>query len=207
LKHPQTTYEGHESPVRTLYDAVGWILSISAVLINADLDDTNWPDQNNFYLPLLGLFGKWSSVLPPAALLPAMLHVAYWRQEDKHRVILDATTGEDQVIGSSIPNVWQKIPQVENAESPDSPIYSVTPGRRSANKDQDMYFGFRGWDTIRIRQYFFRKHGMVINEPQDHAVHWPGLYEANSGVGRCAETFIYLWLLQQKFAIALPDTA
>jgi hypothetical protein len=94
--YPGASYADHELPVRTLYDAVGWILSITAV--PESNSHSGHPTQNNFYLPLVGLFGRWSSALLPAALLPAMLHVAYWTDVDTYRCILGSTVGTDQVM-------------------------------------------------------------------------------------------------------------
>jgi hypothetical protein len=46
---------------------------------------------------------------------------------------------------------------------------------------------------------------MVIDESHNHKINRAGMYEADSGFGRCAETFIYLWMLQRKYVTALAS--
>lgn len=215
FKLPETTYMGHELPTRSLYDAIGWILSITAVLFGIN------PDQNNFCLPLLGLFGRWCSVLLPVELLPAMLHISYWTSGNRLHIILGSTPGRDQVIWSHDHNVWHKgllefipgkpldmptlppghfstdenglmcITKIEDISHYDTSQWSKT-------KDKDTYWGVRGWDIIDCRQRTFKNYGGVLNEPIKHLIDERGQYEADSGFGRCAETFIYLWMLQQR---------
>ena len=196
--YPQTTYAGYELPVRTLYDAVGWILSITAV------PASNTANQNNFCLPLIGLFGKWCSVLLPVESLPAMLHVAYWNENERFRLLLGATPGNDQMMYSSDKGVWHKPPlESWQGELPPSSTISAKPW--SANKSDDVYWGVRGWDIIARRQDVFEKYKFVIKDSHKHKIDRDGMYEAKSGFGRCAETFIYLWMLQRKYVTALAS--
>jgi hypothetical protein len=196
--YPKTTYAGYELPVRTLYDAIGWILSITAV------PASNTANQNNFCLPLIGLFGKWCSVLLPVESLPAMLHVAYWYDQGRFRLLLGATPGADQIMYSQDREVWQK-PPLESWKGELPPRSTISANRWSANKKDDVYWGVRGWDIIARRQDIFEENGMVIDESHNHKIDRAGMYEANSGFGRCAETFIYLWMLQRKYVTALAS--
>ena len=191
--YPQATYAGFELPVRTLYDAIGWILSITAI------PTTNIAGQNNFCLPLLGLFGKWCSVLLPVEMLPAMLHVAYWYEQGQIKLILGATPGADHTIGSAELEVWHQQP-LDTSCYTYVPKSTVAAARWSANKEEDVYWGVRGWDIIASRQRMFKKYGMVVEDIEKHEVKKYQMFEAKSGYGRCAETFIYLLLLQCGYA-------
>lgn len=230
FKYPETTYMGHELPTRSLYDSLGWILSITAIPNGMN------PNQNNFCMPLLGLFGRWCGVLLPLDLLPTMLHVAYWTSGNQLRMILGATPGRDQMLWSRDRRVWLKnfdqVHEVWHKDLPGQmPMPTVPPGHWdqdenglpyvtkikdrsdydtssfSKTKDQDTYWGSRGMDIIFCRQMIYKKYGMVINEPSEHLVNEAGLYEADSGFGRCAETFIFLWMLQQRYETSVVPNA
>jgi hypothetical protein len=163
----KTTYAGYELPVRTLYDAIGWILSITAV------PASNTVNQNNFCLPLIGLFGKWCSVLLPVESLPAMLHVAYWYDQGRFRLLLGATPGADQIMYSQDWEVWQK-PPLESWKGELPPRSTISANRWSANKKDDVYWGVRGWDIIARRQDIFEENGMLIDESHNHRSTGPG---------------------------------
>lgn len=80
-------------PVRTVFDALGWVLSITATV------DAEGPlTPSNFYLPLMGLYAKWCDTLMDGDYQPTMLHIAWWGQPGEEKVLLGATPGGEHSL-------------------------------------------------------------------------------------------------------------
>lgn len=80
-------------PVRTIFDALGWVLSITATV---DAEDALTP--SNFYLPLMGLYAKWCDTLMDGDYQPTMLHIAWWGKSGEEKVLLGATPGGEHSV-------------------------------------------------------------------------------------------------------------
>lgn len=165
---PNTTFEGVLLPVRTLYDALAWILTITAVPDPSGAAAS----QNNYFMPLLALLGRWSRKLLPFVIMPYMIHIAYWTGKQGPKVILGATPGGDQMLFSPTrsddpffdpgaayrfrpPSGWfeerQKRKKVAARGKEPKPSEVETPepeGKDNAKR----YWGFRGWVVVSDRQ-------------------------------------------------------
>jgi hypothetical protein len=95
--------------------------------------------------------------------------------------------------------VWYHL-NLEIDDDPEKWQHEVITSERPVDKENDAYMGIRGWDAIARRQEVFKKYGFGV--PPGHKVSLDRNSEAKSGYARCAETFIYLWLLQQEYSEA-----
>lgn len=116
-------YGNKELPVRTVFDALGWILSITT-----GADPERKRTQSNFYLPLIGLYAKWCDTLMNGEYQPTMYHISWWKDgsnNGKTNVLLGATPGGDHSImdpklnGALVGNEEQRQSE-ENRRIPDA---------------------------------------------------------------------------------------
>ncbi|ETN38246.1 uncharacterized protein HMPREF1541_06277 [Cyphellophora europaea CBS 101466] len=207
--------DGKQLPVRTLFDVLGWILSVTAK------PDGGKATQNNFYLPLLALFGKWCwALLPDKTSQPNMIHISWMEKPEveENVVIIGATPGGDECYWSGEKEVYhEKEPQTEESRKK---LKSIP----SNEKINWSYEGHRGKDVVGSRQQMLRdlrvpvppgdEENLVQVGKKDPAHKNKLLTHVNrdgelvddtdetaytvgsSAYGVCAETFSYIWMGQ-----------
>lgn len=193
---------GKNLPVRTLFDTIGWILSITAVPADGGV-----ATQNNFYLPLLALFGKWCyTLLPKDEAQPDMIHISW----TKEVTIIGATPGGDEDIANGSEEVYaEQEPKKKSkkAAPPEQkePLKRTKGAPKGTDKAKYKYEGHRGTDVIGARQQALRD--LKVPPPPGHernlvnaAKEGTSTYgvEGSSRYGVCAETFAYIWVGQHK---------
>lgn len=185
---------GKHLPVRTLFDTIGWILSITAEAAGGEAT------QNNFYLPLLALFGKWCYTLLPSKTQPDMLHIS-WNEEV---TILGATPGGDEDVANGSEEVYAEQESKKKKKSKDDePLKRTKIPPKGTDKANYKYEGQRGTDVIGSRQQILQD--LQVPPPPGHeknlvnvAKEGTSTYgvEGSSKYGVCAETFAYIWMAQ-----------
>ena len=155
---------------QTLYDALGWILSVTAtprITTTASAP----PDMDRlFYMPLLAVYARWCEILTFSV--------------SAGKPTTDATTpAKDKIKGSSmIAGVW-----FADSTGKQLTILGSTPG----------VFRFRGFHVVseRQQQLLYRKYipqrpqALTLSNPDGAEAEYPN----NTNFGVCAETFFYLY--------------
>lgn len=214
-------FDGAKLPIFTVFDALGWILSITAKPPVGTTEVT----EENFFIPLLALFSKWAQTFSMKTKgvegeevetdkeFPAMIHISYWQDLKSKEVVtlLGSTPG----LGA--PNVGDGLSkkQLEEKEEKEKKKGKGNAGPDPEPNLDDNLKSSRSYVVIQGRQKMLQELGFEPTgldrtgktpTPSDNddpgfpeIDHGDKLVEANDGkeqdigYGRCAETFFYIW--------------
>jgi hypothetical protein len=218
--HPQieVDFDGAKLLLDTMFDALGWILSITAKPKKLTKEVT----ETNFFIPLLGLYGKWSQTLVIKKKLettikkktneettalkenkedfPAMLHLSYWQdvKSKKLYTLLGSTPGKATATTLSEEQLKEKAKK--------ETVDSKASGKKQETKDPvpvlDNPLVSPRSRMIDQRQKRLLKLGyeaVGVRGPGKLKGHQNDLVdpvtgtEGEIGFGRCAETYFYIW--------------
>lgn len=91
-------FEGVSLPVNTVYDLLGWIMSVSHGYAVA----TSTSTERNYYLPMLALYAKWCRLLTPTNERNGMVHISWFNSTSdsstpRNCILLGSTIGSPNV--------------------------------------------------------------------------------------------------------------
>ena len=171
-------FEGVPLPDNTVFDVLGWLLSVCSE------PPTNATDRT-YYLPLLSLFGRWCRLLGREVNTPPMVHIAWFKGKSGKMLVL---------LGSTIGSI-------------DVPLRQSAVERERQSELIALHFKPRDEEgqLVKADKYICRA-GEIVNElfklnPQENAEEW---VKNGNGYGICAETFFYIVARQYVFSSSLP---
>ncbi len=172
-------FEGCALPDNTVFDVLGWLLSVCSE------PPANATDRT-YYLPLISLFGRWCRVLGGEVNTPPMVHIAWFKGKSGKMLVL---------LGSTIGVI-------------DTPLRQSAVERERQSELIALHFEPKKADgqLVKADKYICRK-GEIVNEffkvsPQANAKDW---VKSGRGYGICAETFFYIVARQYVFSGGNPQ--
>jgi hypothetical protein len=181
-------------PASTLFDLLGWILSITAKPPPGTTEVT----EKDFFLPLAAVFAQWCRTLIPRKYAPNMVHLAYWKDvgSGKLLTLLGATPGEATPVHGTVDKGFTAAQAAarKKAEEKAKAAGKSEEDIKKAGKKADVTQSARSYNFIRERQQLLKEVNLIPTEGKEaeQEVDTDG-NEKDIGYGRCAETFFYIW--------------
>lgn len=95
-------FEGVLLPINTIYDLLGYIMSVTFKNCPA----TSTSTARNYYMPLLSLYAKWCRILSPTnddLKKNKMVHITWFKDtEQPYRILLGSTVGQTDLGAAGI---------------------------------------------------------------------------------------------------------
>jgi hypothetical protein len=189
-----TTFEGVLLPVSTIFDSLGWVLSITA----KPKPGTEEVTEKNFFLPLAAVFAQWCRTLIPRKYAPTMIHLAYWKDvaTGKLLTLLGSTPGSAAPTHGLVDTAFAVAKKTarEKAEKAAKDAGKTAVEIKKAGKAAKVTQSARSYVFIRERQNLLKEvdlkptKGLEDEQEVDKSGN-----EMDIGYGRCAETFFYIW--------------
>ena len=157
-------FNGVRMPTATIYDFLGWILSITARPAGPAP-----PNPRNYYLPLLAMLGRWCQIVspPPKKNIPGMVSIAWFPAKTEIKVLM----------GSAIGDIPTNIGRVT--------------GQDRKQRDIVEYINSRALNVSRARVEWLQRAGLTPADPAQ--LPNPDGDEGRKGFGKCAETFFWIY--------------
>lgn len=169
-------FQGANLPINTMFDALGWLLSVTSVPPQTEsLDRT-------YYLPLVSLFARWCRVLMgDVKLAPPMVHVAWFRDaQGRTAVLLGSTIGKVPAPLKIVNVIRERQRELERLG-----LVAARPGQVAQTKGNTLARGGQQYVVV-LGEAVDGKFVPSMGESYGTAD------EIEKGFGQCAETFFYL---------------
>lgn len=203
-------FDGTELPVETVFDTLGWILSITAT----PAPGTEEVTEKNFLVPLAAMFAKWCRVIVPSKHAPLMAHLAYWKdiKSGKLLTLLGSTPGAPSPIPGFRDTNFDRVRAAAQKKARETAEKKARAAAEEAGKSEEeieeevkracrkaatkatINESPRAYVVIRGRQEQLNNVDLMPEENKEAEPEVdPEGKEMAIGYGRCAETFFYIW--------------